>query len=46
MRRGIRRFVVGPCLFFTLMVGPFGFLCYLIARAFNGRDGVAGVPAA
>jgi hypothetical protein len=42
-RRKIRGFIAGPCLFFTLMVGPFGFLCYLIARLFNGRDIVIAV---
>lgn len=33
MKRGINRWFVLPCLFFTFMLGPVGLLLYLILRA-------------
>lgn len=35
--RGISSLVVSPILFFTLMLGPIGFLSYLVARAAAAR---------
>jgi hypothetical protein len=35
--RGISSLVVSPILFFTLMLGPIGFLAYLVARAAAAR---------
>ena len=32
--RGINRWLVVPCLFFTFMLGPVGLLLYLVLRAF------------
>ena len=36
-QRAISAWLVSPCLFFTLMFGPLGFLLYLAARAIVGR---------
>ena len=33
-KRGINRWLVTPCLFFTFMLGPVGLLLYLMLRAF------------
>jgi len=34
-KRGIHHLLVAPCLFFTLMTGPFGLLPYLVIRYFK-----------
>lgn len=34
-RRGVPHWLLLPCLFFTLMFGPFGLLLYLAVRAFS-----------
>jgi Domain of unknown function (DUF4281) len=36
-RLGISHFVVLPCLFFTFMLGPIGFLSYLVVRSVKTR---------
>jgi hypothetical protein len=36
-RLGISHFVVLPCLFFTFMLGPIGFLAYLVVRSVKTR---------
>lgn len=33
MKRGINRWLVLPCLFFTFMLGPVGLLLYIVLRA-------------
>jgi len=36
-RSGLSHFVVLPCLFFTFMLGPIGFLLYLVVRGVKTR---------
>jgi len=36
-RHGISHFIVLPCLFFTFMLGPIGFLLYLVVRGVKTR---------
>lgn len=36
-RRGVPHWLLLPCLFFTLMFGPFGLLIYLAVRAFSAK---------
>jgi hypothetical protein len=38
-RRGVPHWLLLPCLFFTLMFGPFGLLLYLAVRAFCVKTG-------
>ena len=38
MRLGISRLAVVPCLVFTFLLGPIGWLCYLMLRALMGRQ--------
>jgi len=33
--RGIRTLIIGPVLFFIFMLGPLGFLAYLVVRSFD-----------
>ncbi len=40
-RRGINHWLVVPCLFFTLMLGPIGLLLYLVLRIVTGKGGWA-----
>lgn len=40
-RRGIHHLFVVPCLFFTLMFGPFGFVLYLLLRFVTGKGGLS-----
>ncbi|MBL4863376.1 MAG: DUF4281 domain-containing protein [Rhodobiaceae bacterium] len=40
-RRGINRWLVLPCLFFTLMLGPLGLLLYLGLRVVTRKGGWA-----
>ncbi len=35
--RDINHFLILPCLFFTLMTGPFGLLIYLLLKRLNGK---------
>jgi hypothetical protein len=35
--RGVPHWLVIPCLFFTFMLGPIGFLLYCAVRYFFGR---------
>ena len=44
--RGISALIMAPVLFFTLMLGPIGFLSYLAVRAIVGtrQAGAAGAP--
>ncbi len=37
-RHGISHFIVLPCLFFTFMFGPIGFLLYLVVRVVKTRQ--------
>ena len=37
--RGVSHWLVVPCLFFTFLLGPIGFLMYMIVRAAFGRGG-------
>lgn len=37
--RGINRWLVVPCLFFTLMLGPVGLVLYLVLRVATGKGG-------
>ncbi len=39
-RSGISHVIVVPCLVLTLFVGPIGFLCYLLARAYHRKVGI------
>ncbi len=39
-RRTVPHWLVLPCLFFTLMFGPFGLLLYLAVRAFRAGAGL------
>ncbi|HJZ47030.1 MAG TPA: ABA4-like family protein [Roseiflexaceae bacterium] len=36
--RGVSAWIMAPVLFFTLMLGPIGFLSYLAVRAFTGSS--------
>lgn len=38
-RRGMNHWLVVPCLFFTLMLGPVGLLLYLALRKLTGKGG-------
>ncbi len=38
-RRGLPHWLLVPCLFFTLMLGPVGLLLYLTARVLAGKGG-------
>ncbi|MEQ9520430.1 MAG: ABA4-like family protein [Parvibaculum sp.] len=40
-RRGMNHWLVVPCLFFTLMLGPVGLLLYIILRKLTGKGGWA-----
>ncbi len=44
-RRGINHWLVVPCLFFTLMLGPVGLLLYLALRVATRKGGWALDPA-
>ena len=37
--RGVPHWLVVPCLFFTFLLGPIGFLTYMIVRTAFGRGG-------
>ena len=37
-QRQISAWLVSPCIFFTLMFGPFGFLLYMLVRATLSRN--------
>ncbi len=39
VRRGINHWLVAPCLFFTLMLGPVGLLLYLALRVATRKGG-------
>ena len=36
-KRGIKHWLVIPCLFLTFMAGPFGLLLYFVLRSLSGR---------
>ncbi len=40
-RRGMNHWLVVPCLFFTLMLGPVGLLLYIILRKLSSKGGWA-----
>lgn len=44
-KRNINPFIMFPFIFFTLMLGPLGFLAYLVLRLFVGRNANNGLAA-